>query len=151
MLKLKNLLKKSNDEGVKEKEIKNPVPKVKASNFHVIKHLQCQNGFIFEKLSEAGDGGITDTEAKTSECHSELIVERNQIVKSGPQSTETKKWQNLLKMVDSNVEAALTQGTKGKYKYWWCRIQKFCKEYNRQCLPFSELTAAAFFVTSCGK
>ena len=144
MLKLKNLLKKSNDEGVKEKEIKNPVPEVKASNCHVIKHLQCQNGFIFEKISEAGDGVATDTEAKTSECHSELIVERNQIVKSGPQSTETKKWQNLLKMVDSNVEAALTQGTKSKYQYWWCRFQKFCKEYNRQCLPFSELTAAAF-------
>ena len=63
MLKLKNLLKKSNDEGVKEKEIRNPVPQAKSSNFHVIKHLQCQNGFIFEKISEAGDGVATDTEA----------------------------------------------------------------------------------------
>ena len=38
----------------------------------------------------------------------------------------------------------LAQGTRGKYKYWWCRFEKFCSEYGRQCSPFSEVTAAAF-------
>ena len=116
------------------------------SKLEIVKHFQCQNGFIFEKPAEVliSDGGAKDTELKTSECHSELIVECNQIVKSGLQSTETKKWEQLLKIVDSNVNASVAQGTKGKYKYWWSRFENVCLEYGRQCSPFSEVTAAAF-------
>ena len=145
MLKLKNLLKASKDEKAKEKVVKNTVVEAK-SKLEIVKHFQCQNGFIFEKPAEVlvSDGGAKDTELKTSECHSELIVECNQIVKSGLQSTETKKWEQLLKIVDSNVNASVAQGTKGKSKCWWCRFEKFCLEYGRQCSPFSEVTAAAF-------
>ena len=154
LLKLKTLLKKSKGDGVTKKETKNPSKKTE--KIVILKHFQCQNGFIFEKPvgKEADEGGsqdiksdqgeVTDTDSKESECHSELIVERDQITKSGLQSTENKKWESLLKVVDSNVDASLAQQTKGKYKYWWCRFEKFCKEFNRQCLPFSEITVAAF-------
>ena len=47
LLKLKTLLKKSKGEGVTKKEIENPSEK--NEKIVILKHFQCQNGFIFRK------------------------------------------------------------------------------------------------------
>ena len=60
LLKLKTLLKKSKSEGVTKKEIENPSEK--NEKIVILKHFQCQNGFIFEKPvgKEADEGGSQD-------------------------------------------------------------------------------------------
>ena len=67
MLKLKNLLKTSKEQKAKKEEVKNSVVETKPK-LEIVKHFQCQNGFIFEKPTEVlvSDGGAKDTKLKTS-------------------------------------------------------------------------------------
>lgn len=54
------------------------------------------------------------------------------------------KWQGIIKIAKVNLHNSVAKDTSEQYNYWCNRFKKFCSDFNRVYLPFTEMTCIGF-------
>jgi integrase len=86
-------------------------------------------------------GSMKTFESKVSKHH--VFVEK--LVKAPVKGRDPQVWKDSVASMLYNVQCALSDKTAASYQYWWGRFEDFCSMSKRPSLPFSTVTAAAFF------